>query len=215
MKQLTACFLGLLLAHAANAQRGGGYYTTAHVTFTGTANWGALQPNIPTQNTYTITSGPTTISAVGISGDPQFFANSPGCVGSTACTATVSFSAPYGGDYQATLVASAASGNRVRAGSGSLKLSAHIVGANYTLTAAPVVSNNNADAPGLTGTFTLSSTGESDLHLSGVTATDGYGSDRAHIASNTCVGTVARRSWFPTAMRGRAKAAPITRSSLE
>jgi hypothetical protein len=104
----------------------------------------------------------------------------------------VSFNAPYGGDYQATLSASAASGTRVRAGGGSLRISAHVAGANYTLTAAPVVSNNNPDAPSLTATFTLSSTGESDLHLSGVTASDGYGFNRANIASNTCVGTVAR-----------------------
>jgi hypothetical protein len=192
MKNLITCILSLLLAQAVSAQRGGGYYTTAHATIKGTANWGTLQPSITSQNTYTITSGPTAISAVGISGDPQFSINSTGCVGSTACTATVSFNAPYGGDYQATVSASAASGNRIRAGSGYLKISAHVAGAAYTITAAPVVSNNNSDAPGLTATFTLSSTGETDLHVSGVTATDGYGSNGAHIESNTCVGTIAR-----------------------
>lgn len=193
--KLASCVLALLAIQAVYGQKGGcgrcPHYTSDRVTIIGTAAWGSVQPVQIDSNYYVIASTPDPITAVGISGDPHFTINSAGCVGGTSCSATVSFSAPVGGDYSATISASAAGGGLVLPGNASEALIAHVVGANYTLVNSGVVSNNNSDVPALTVTVALNSTGETDLHLTGVTATDLYNGNGASITSNTCVGTIA------------------------
>jgi len=193
--KVLSCVIALLAVQVAYGQRGGcgrcPHYTSDRVTVAGSSAWGSVQPVQVYSNYYVIASTPDPITAVGIGGDPNFTINSTGCVGATSCTASVSFSAPVGGDYSANISASAAGGGLVRPGNASEALTVHVVGANYTLVNSGVVSNNNSDAPALIVTVTLNSTGETDLHLTGVTATDLYNANGASITSNNCVGTIA------------------------
>jgi hypothetical protein len=134
---------------------GTAYYITSRVTITGPDDWGVLQQSALYENTYDISASRSPLADVSISGDPQFAIDGSACPGVESCVAKVSFVSDVGGDYAATIVGSSTPKFRVRGSSKAHPITAHVAGANYAL-----VGVDNGDA---TATFTLSSTGETDL----------------------------------------------------
>jgi len=157
---------------------GTAYYITSRVTITGPYDWGVLQQSTRYQNAYDIRASSSPLAGVGITGDQQFTIDGSACPGVQSCLATVSFTADVGGDYVATVVATSASAGRVHGSSTGHPIKAHVAGANYAL-----VGVDNGDA---TATFTLSSTGETDLVGPTFAATTWANIGTATITTNTC-----------------------------
>jgi len=157
---------------------GTAYYTTSRVTITGPYDWGVLQRSTPYQNTYDIHASNSPLSGVSITGDQQFTIDGSTCPGVQSCLAFVSINADVGGDYVATIVGTSTSVGRVRGSSSGHPIKAHVAGANYAL-----VGVDNGDA---TATFTLSSTGETDLVGPTFAATTWANIGTATITTDTC-----------------------------
>ena len=166
------------MAGSAFAQRGGGYYITSRVTVSGPFDWGALQPSTLYENEYNISAGSPLLGVL-LGGDPEFTLNADTCPGASACTATVSFLAEVGGDYTATISGRSSNvGTRVRGSSTTKTITAHVVGASYTL--------SGSDNGNSTATYTLTSTGEMDLVSPSFEATTLWGVGTATVTGSTC-----------------------------
>src|SRR2546427_205113 len=159
---------------------GTAYYYTSRVYITGLADWGVLQESAAYENDYAIRASLSPLVGVTIQGDPEFTIDGSTCPGVQSCTAPVFFAADVGGDYSATIIGTSTSVCcRTRGSSATKTITAHVVGANYALT--------GYDSGGGTGTFTLSSTGETDL-LNATFAVSTYNDAGPPISvtSNTC-----------------------------
>jgi len=172
--------LAFVSGHAFAA--GTAYYITSRVTITGPYDWGILQQSTRYQNAYDMRASSSPLAGVGITGDQQFTIDGSACPGVQSCLATVSFTADVGGDYVATVVGTSTSAGRVRGSSTGHPIKAHVAGANYAL-----VGVDNGDA---TATFTLSSTGETDLIGPTFAATTWANVGTATITTNTCADPV-------------------------
>src|SRR6266478_460428 len=172
--------LPIILAFVALSAFAGGtaYYTTSRVTIAGVYDWGALQPSASYQNAYGISASASPLVGVSISGDQEFTVDASACPVARSCAATVSFLADLGGDYTATLTGTSSSAGRVRGSSTARNLTAHVVGANYSLSGV-----DNGDS---TATFTLTPTGEADLVYPGFAVSTWNNVGAASIAANTC-----------------------------
>jgi hypothetical protein len=170
----------LMLALVAESAFAGGtaYYTTSRVTIAGLYDWGTLPPGTLYPGPYRISASNSPLAGVSISGDPQFTIDGSACPGVQSCSAVVSFTADVGGDYFATIVGTSANAVRVRGSSTAHPIKAHVVGADYAL-----VGVDDGDA---TATFTLSSTGETDLIDPTFAASTWNNVGTATITANTC-----------------------------
>lgn len=170
----------IILAFVAGSAFAGGtaYYITSRVTITGPYDWGVLQQSTAYENDYNVSASASALADVSISGDPEFMLDASACPGVRSCSVPVSFTADLGGDYTATIVGTSSSRYRVRGSSTAHLITAHVVGANYSL-----VGMDNGDA---TGTFTLTSTGEADLVGPTFAATTWNSVGTATITANTC-----------------------------
>jgi|SRR2546426_50696 len=157
---------------------GTAYYVTSRVAITGPSDWGAVPPSAPHRNDYAISASNSPLAGVTVSGDPQFTIDGSACVGARSCVAPASLLANVGGDYVASIVGTSSSRLRVHGSSTTRSISAHVVGANYTLSGV-----DNGDA---TATFTLTSTGESDLEGVSLAASTYAGIGTATITANSC-----------------------------
>jgi hypothetical protein len=157
---------------------GTAYYITSRVTISGPYDWSVLQQSTLYQNPYDIRASSSPLAGVGITGDQQFTIDGSACPGVQSCLATVSFTGDVGGDYVATIVGTSTSAGRVRGSSSGHPIKAHVAGANYAL-----VGVDNGDA---TATFTLSSTGETDLVGPTFAATTWANIGTATITTDTC-----------------------------
>lgn len=157
---------------------GTAYYVTSRVTITGPDDWGVLEHSALYENTYDISASRSPLADVSISGDPQFAIDDTACPDLESCVATVSFVSDVGGDYAATIVGKSTSEFRVRGSSTANPIKAHVAGANYEL-----VGFDNGDA---TATFTLTSTGETDLIAPTFDATTWNDIGTATITQSTC-----------------------------
>jgi hypothetical protein len=155
---------------------GTAYYFTSRVTISVANDWSALQPGALYENDYAISAGSPLLGVV-LGGDPEFTVNADACPGARSCVAAVAFLADLGGDYSATLTGKSSNVCcRTRGSSTTRTITAHVVGANYTLTGV-----DNGDS---TATFTLTSTGETDLAELSFAASALNG--MATIAENAC-----------------------------
>src|SRR5437868_8207017 len=161
---------------------GTAYYITSRVAITSVYDWGVVQQSTSYQNTYGISASYSPLASVSISGDPEFTLDAIACPGARSCSATASFAADVGGDYTATIVGNSSSVGRIRGSSAAHPINAHVAGANYAL-----VGVDNGDA---TATFTLSSTGETDLIGATFAATTWANVGTATITTNTCADPV-------------------------
>ena len=157
---------------------GTAYYITSRVAITSVYDWGVVQQSTSYQNTYGISASYSPLASVSISGDPEFTLDAIACPGARSCSATASFAADLGGDYTATIVGTSSSVGRIRGSSAAHPINAHVAGANYAL-----VGVDNGDA---TATFTLSSTGETDLISPTFDASTWNNVGTATITGNTC-----------------------------
>jgi len=161
---------------------GTAYYITSRVTIRGPSDWGVSAQNTLCGNTYAVSASNGPLANVVLGGDPEFRVDADACTGVRSCTATVSFLADVGGDYSATIRGTSSAVGRVHGSSTSHPITAHVVGANYTLTGV-----DNGDS---TATFTLASTGEEDLVNPGFNATTWNDVGVAVVTGNTCDNTV-------------------------
>ena len=157
---------------------GTSYYTTSHVTITGPSDWGTLQPSTAYETDYAVSASASALVSVTISGDPEFTIDGSACPGVISCTAPVNFAADVGGDYVATIKGTSSSRYKVHGSSTAHPIQAHVVGANYALAGI-----DNGDA---TATFTLTSTGETDLVGPTFVASTYNDVGTATITANTC-----------------------------
>lgn len=173
MKKLAIVLVCSLMC--AIVQAAGVYKITSRVTITGPASYGVLQPGNYT-NVYGV-AAPTPLGSISLVGDKEFTLSPNGCVGTTSCVATLNLNATLGGDYNTSLNSTSTSSARYTASRASLAVSAHVVGANYTLT--PDQSNVSASIGATVPvSFTLSSTGELPLKLTNLVygnSVDSYG----------------------------------------
>ena len=192
MKQSMKAILLMSGLFSGHAFASGVYTFTSHAYITGASTWAVSQPGLVYQNSYNV-SATTTIGTTSITGDPQFTLANAGCAGAKTCVETVTFSPLLGGDYVANLFATSTSALRTRASSTSFALHAHVAGANYTVT--PAASSFAILFPETTGSmlFTVTSTGETALHIASVTAGDFIGADgtllnsgKASVNANDC-----------------------------
>lgn len=169
MKKIWMMLAGLFLATAALAS--GVYNITSRVSLTGPASLGVLQPNTPYVAAYGV-AAPTPLASVGVSGDPQFKATANACAGSSSCVLSVQFNAPVGGDYSATVSGYSSHVGRYTASHTSQAVTAHVVGANYTLLPeADTVYGTGTDGL-IPAVFTLTATGETPLLVSAIVVGD-------------------------------------------
>jgi hypothetical protein len=175
----------VLLAATTAASAAGVYYFNSHATIVGSA----VFPVGATSESYTITAT-TSIGSVSIAGDPQFTLYAPLVPNLKLLQATLSFHATLGGDYSTTMTATSTSAPRTYAGRTAATIKAHMVGANYALTAdTPAIRLPDANTSG-TATFTLTSTGETALTVTSLAAsTPSYGS--VSVAGSTTPFTLA------------------------
>jgi len=160
---------------------GTAYYFTSRVYITGPSDWGALQPGSLYSQDYAVSASASPLLRVTAGGDPEFSIDDSACPGVRSCVATVAFMANVGGDYSGTIIGTSSSvGTRTRGSSTAKPISVHVVGANYSLSG-----YDNGDS---TATFTVDSTGESDLTGLSFAASSLNGT--ATIAENLCGDTV-------------------------
>lgn len=186
--------LGVILALCSMAAGASGvyyFYTKSSVSITGIADWGVTQPNIVYQNAYSVWAS-TTIGSTGITGDPEFTLANLGCAGAKLCSETVTFSPTLGGDYTAKLSATSTAAYRIYPNSTSKVIFSHVVGANYR--AVPAISQLTLNAPtNPIGTvdFTVTSTGEIPLNITGITLYDSLYTGGATLIANDCPAALA------------------------
>jgi hypothetical protein len=157
----------------------GTYYVTSRASVIGPDNLGPYEPGAAYETDYSIGANYSNIVGAYISGDPEFTMDASACPGARACIAPVTFSASLGGDYVTTITGrSAPVPPHIRGSAGSRTITAHVVGANYSVSGV-----DNGDG---TGTFTLTSTGEADLEAPSFTASTYNGVGTAEIAGTTC-----------------------------
>jgi hypothetical protein len=158
---------------------GTAYYVTSRVSVNGPNDLGPYEPGAAYETEYSIGASYSDMAGAYISGDPEFTIDASACPGARACIAPVSFSASLGGDYVATITGrSAPVPPHIRGSAAARTITAHVVGANYSLSGV-----DNGDG---TGTFTLTSTGETDLEGPSFTASTYNGVGTAEIAGTTC-----------------------------
>lgn len=161
---------------------GTAYYVTSRVTIDGPFDWAAVQPNALYANDYTVSASNSPLANVILGGDPEFTLDASGCPGVRSCIATASLLAAVGGDYVATITGASSSAGKVRGSSTTRQIQAHLVGANYSLAGV-----DNGDS---TATFTLSSTGETDLIGTAFTASTWNDVGTATITGGDCADMV-------------------------
>jgi hypothetical protein len=148
-----------------SALASGVYNFPSHVYIVGPA---AFAPGVTSQ-TYTI-SATTTIGSIGFAGDPEFSFAVPHYAGTKSAIATLSFNPVVGGDYVATITATSTSARRTNPNHASVTIKAHVPGANYSLGLESTgIVLTSSEVVG-TAYFILTSTGETPLIVSKLTA---------------------------------------------
>lgn len=161
---LVKCLL-LAAMTASSALASGVYNFPSHVYIVGPATFA---PGVTSQ-TYTI-SATTTVGSIGFVGDREFSFAVPNYVGTKSAIATLSFNPVVGGDYVATLSATSTSARRTNPNHTSVTIKAHVPGANYTLALESTGISLNSNEVAGTAYFILTSTGETPLTITKLTA---------------------------------------------
>jgi hypothetical protein len=142
------------------------------VAIAGPADWGVLQPSVSYENAYDVRANNAVLSSVSLNGDPQFTIDDTGCAGAVSCSPVVSLLADRGGDYATSIVGVASTAIY------PYPVKAHVVGANFSL--------DGQGNPDSTATFTLTSTGETDLTDPSFAVSTYNEVGTAAVVANTC-----------------------------